>query len=239
MFSRLLRAMFPGACLLCDLALPPGQDLDLCACCRAVLPWITGPCRRCGLPLPAGLDDLCTDCRHAPPPWTTAVVPLRYEGPVAQWIRQLKDHAGMVEGRTLGLLLADAAADAYGQRAAPDLLVPVPLTLARLARRGHNQAIALALPIAARLRIPLARTGARRTRRTPPQRGLRLDARLANLTGAFAANRDLSGLTVGIVDDVLTTGATVAELGRTLIDAGAAEVHVFCAARAIRADRAG
>jgi len=234
MFDRLIRSLFPGACLLCDLSLPPGQDLDLCAHCRAALPWIVDACTRCGLPLPAGDASPCRHCRDQPPPYAITIAPLRYEEPVAHWIRRLKDHMGMVEGRTLGLLLADAAAAAYSHGAAPDALIPVPLTTGRLARRGHNQALALALPVARRLRIPVLRTAARRVRRTPPQRGLKLEERLHNLTGAFATRRDLSGWRIGIVDDVLTTGTTVAELTRTLIAAGATEVHVLCAARAVR-----
>jgi ComF family protein len=239
MFARWLRTLFPGACLLCDAPLPAGQDLDLCTHCRDALPWIVDPCQRCGLPLPAGVHDTCAECRAHPPPWTAAVAPLRYEGPAAVWVRRCKDDLGMVEGRTLGLLLADAAAAACSGRASPDLLVPVPLTLGRLAWRGHNQAVALAVPLAARLGVPLARAGARRTRRTPSQRGLRRAERQHNLTGVFAIRRDVAGLRVGIVDDVLTTGATAAELSRALLAAGALEVHVFCAARTIRTGRPG
>jgi ComF family protein len=236
MFTRMLRTLFPGACLLCDAPLTPGEDLDLCRYCRDALPWIVDPCARCGLPLPAGLHDTCAQCRRDPPPWLAAVTPLRYEGPVAAWIRRLKDHLGMVEGRTLGLLLADAAAANARTRPTPDLLVPVPLTLRRLAWRGHNQAISLALPLAVRLGIPLARAAARRVRVTPPQRGLSRAQRQRNLGGAFVVRRDVTGLRVGIVDDVLTTGATAGELTRCLLAAGALEVHVFCAARTIRTD---
>jgi len=110
----------------------------------------------------------------------------------------------------------------------------VPLTAWRLARRGHNQALALARPVARALGIPVLRNGVQRIRRTPPQRGLALAERLQNLEGAFATQRDWSGWRVAIVDDVMTTGATAGELSRTLLAAGATEVHVLCAARALR-----
>lgn len=266
MLDRLLRSIFPGACLLCDVPLPDGQDLDLCDDCLRELPRVPQPCPRCGLPTPAqGTDGAwhapmpsCSACASRPPPYVRTIAPLHFADPVDHWIRRLKDHSGMVEGRTLGLLLAAAALQAYRDQAPPDLLIPVPLTLARLARRGHNQALVLARPVARALGIPLLPAGARRIRTTPPQRGLGLAQRSVNLAGAFAIPRryaggsvstirrcraDLfasarrsavAGRRVGIVDDVMTTGATVAELARTLLAAGASEVHVLCAARAVR-----
>jgi ComF family protein len=236
MFDRLLRALFPGACLLCDLTLPTGAGVDLCADCHRALPWNVPACRHCALPLPTNLAlaGVCATCEWLPPRYSAALAPLLYTGPVPTWIRQLKDHLGLVEGRTLGLLLAAAAAGFYAGQRRPDVLIPVPLAWSRLARRGHNQALALALPLGRALGIPVQRTGVRRVRRTPPQRGLALDQRLHNLIGAFATRHSWAGLTVGLVDDVLTSGATVSELTDTLLDAGAAEVHVLCAARAVR-----
>jgi len=238
MFERLLRALFPGACLLCDLTLPAGTAVDLCADCRSALPWNTPACRHCALPLSqpgdSTINGVCATCEWLPPPYAAALAPLRYAGPVPRWVRQLKDHLGLVEGRTLGLLLADAAAKFYADQRRPDVLVPVPLAWSRLARRGHNQALALALPLGHKLGIPVQRAGVRRVRRTPPQRGLALDERLQNLIGAFATRRAWHGLTVGLVDDVLTSGATVTELSHTLLEAGAVEIHVLCAARAVR-----
>jgi ComF family protein len=232
MFAFLPAALVPGACLLCD-AVIAGESSGLCTHCRASLPLIVDPCPRCALPLPAGALATCVACRAAPPPWTAAIAPYRYEGAVAHWIRRLKDHMGMVEGRTLGHLLADAAALASTGHPALDLLIPVPLTLTRTMLRGHNQAIALGVPLARRLGVPLARRATKRVRGSVPQRGLGRAGRRANLAGAFAARQDFTGLHVGIVDDVLTTGTTAAELTHTLLAAGAAEVRVFCAARAL------
>jgi len=259
MLDRLLRSLFPGACLLCDVPLPDGQDLDLCVHCLGALPSIPNPCPRCGLPLADRATEgapqvpmSCSTCATRPPPYVRTIAPLHYAHPVDQWIRRLKDHSGMVEGRTLGLLLAAAARQVYRDQGPPDLLIPVPLTLARLARRGHNQALTLARPVARALGIPVLPAGARRIRSTPPQRGLGLAERSVNLAGAFAIPRRyadrpvgtglrsrahrlaIAGRRVGIVDDVMTTGATVAELAQALLAAGAWEVHVLCAARAVR-----
>lgn len=237
MLDRLLRALLPRTCLLCELPLGAASASrpDLCEHCLAALPWNTGACRQCALPLPAGATERCPTCEWFPPPWSRAVVPLVYADEVTGWVHRLKDHLGLVEARTLGQLLADAAAGAYTADTPPDFLVPVPLTWRRLAARGHNQALALALPVGRRLGIPVARTGARRVRHTRRQRGLPADQRSVNLLGAFATRRDWRGCRIGIVDDVLTTGATATELAHVLLDAGASEVHVLCAARAVRA----
>jgi len=232
MLARLIRSIFPGACLLCDLGLPAGQDIDLCADCHPSLPWNQHACPRCALAGdPGQAGTCCQACMLRPPPYAAALAPLRYTGPVAAWVRQLKDHMGLVEGRTLGLLLADAAVTFYRERPQPDLLIPVPLAWRRLAMRGHNQAITLALPVAQRLGIPLLRMAVRRTRQTRAQRGLGHAQRLHNLAGAFATRRQWRGQRIGLIDDVMTTGATAAELSTLLLEAGAGEVHVLCAAR--------
>lgn len=239
MRSMLLRQLLPGSCLLCDGAIGSRPDLDLCPECLAALPWNEPACQRCANPLARGSEGpLCGICRAAPPPFTRTVAPLTYDSFPRRWIARLKDQLGMVEGRILGTLLADAVAAHYGGAAAaghstPEVIVPVPLSLRRLARRGHNQALTLARPIARRLGLGIARHAVLRTRPGGRQRGLSRPQRLANPTGTFAVRRTWgdAGPCVAIVDDVMTTGATAAELTRVLLAAGAGEVHVWCAAR--------
>lgn len=237
-----LRQLLPGVCLLCDSPLPATAELDVCRYCLAALPWNDDACPRCALPLAPqhpwtdGEAEPCADCTAHPPPFVRALAPLRYEGFARQWVLRLKDRLGMVEGRTLGILLARAAEARYalpGRAGRPDLIVPVPLTLARLARRGHNQAVTLAIPLAHRLGVPIARRGALRLRSGHRQRGLPRRQRLANPSGLFASRLRWAyhGPRVAIVDDVMTTGATAAELARALLDAGAREVEVLCATR--------
>lgn len=233
MLERLMRQLLPGSCLLCAQALPPDDPLDLCGHCRAALPWNTTPCPRCAHP---GNGALCAACATHPPPFTRALAPLRHESYPRAWVGRLKDHLGLVEGRVLGMLLAEAAAGCYGPGTSrPDFLVPVPLHPGRLARRGHNQAVALAVPVARKLEVPLVRRALARTGGARRQRGLSRRQRLDNPAGRFACRQTWSrSPCVGLVDDVLTTGATAAAVANALLAAGAGEVHVLCATRTPR-----
>ena len=218
--------LLPRICRLCDA--PVNADLDLCPPCRRSLPWNRQACRRCGLPLLAAADQ-CAQCVIKPPPFQSVIAPLLFAGPVPKLVYAIKFGKGYGEAKLLCRLLGDAVA-ASGEPL-PDLLVPVPLATGRLWRRGHNQAILLAAPLARRFGIPLRRTGVRRSGRGKPQRGQSRTARTASVRGAFQAWRPCSGV-VAIVDDVMTTGATASELARTLLAAGADETVVWAAARA-------
>lgn len=239
MLPMLMRQFLPGSCLLCDGAVGTRPDLDLCPECLAALPWNEPACLRCANPLPGRSDGpLCSVCRDSPPPFSRTVAPLTYDSFPRRWITRLKDQVGMVEGRILGTLLADAVAAHYAGPAAaghtmPEVIVPVPLSLRRLARRGHNQALTLARPVARRLGLRIARHAAVRVRPGQRQRGLSRLQRLENPAGIFAARKTWGDAApcVAIVDDVMTTGATAAELTGVLLTAGAGEVHVWCAAR--------
>jgi ComF family protein len=153
-----------------------------------------------------------------------------YGGPVAVALRRLKygdrpDLAG-----PLGHLLRRAARDA---RLCADLVVPVPLHPARLAERGYNQAALLGAAAASELGAPLAATALRRTRHTPQQARLDRARRLENVARAFQV-RDpgrVRGRRVVLVDDVTTTGATLAACAEALRAAGAASVQALVVAR--------
>ena len=140
----------------------------------------------------------------------------------------IKFGRGFAEAKLLARLLADAVAAAADPL--PDALVPVPLTTGRLLRRGHNQAVLLARPLARRFGIPLHRADVRRTGSGKSQRGQTRAARAGSVRGAFRAVRPLAGR-AAIVDDVMTTGATASELAQTLIAAGMDEVVIWTAAR--------
>lgn len=221
-----LDLLLPRICRLCDA--PVQADLELCPPCRRSLPWNHRACRQCGLPLLAEAGR-CARCAAKPPPFQGAIAPLLFAGPVPQLIHAIKFGRGYGEAKLLSRLLGDAVA-ASGEPL-PDLLAPVPLATGRLLRRGHNQAVLLAAPLARRFGIPLCRTGVRRVGRAKPQRGQSRAARSASVRGAFQVRRPCSGL-VAIVDDVMTTGATASELTGTLLAAGADAVVVWAAARA-------
>lgn len=187
--------------------------LQLCPYCLAALPW------RPIETAPTGPGQI-----------TRQVIPLRYEEPVAGWILRAKQATGLVEAKVLGTLLADTLTVApHGK---PDLLVPVPLSHQRLLRRGHNQAALLAAPVARCLGVPLIRKGVRRVRHTPILAGSGREERQRRVADAFDCRLDLTGLTVAIVDDVVTTGATAGALADCLITAGAKRIHLYAAAAA-------
>lgn len=168
------------------------------------------------------------------------VAPLAYAGCVQWLVEQQKHRKGSVASRVLAELLGDAIAVQYSLQCIerlPELLVPVPLHWRREWTRGHNQSTLLATNLSRRFGIPLQDQLVRRTSPTPSQRSLSKAQRKHNLSQAFrlqpGATRSLAGRRIAIVDDVLTTGATVRTLARTLLDGGAEQIHVFAPARAI------
>ena len=216
--------LLPPVCVFCRssrVRARHGDQSPLCAGCRADLPRIASPCPRCALPL-AGRARICSGCREREPPVAVVRAAFRYAFPIDVAIRAVK-FAGRLE--YLPVL-------AEGMRPLVpvdcDLIVPVPLARRRQARRGFNQAVELARCIGSSL--PVA-GNVRRARHTPPQTGLAAGARQSNLRGAFAVRGELAGRHPLIVDDVMTTGATVFELARCLRRHGAERVAVLVAAR--------
>jgi ComF family protein len=125
-------------------------------------------------------------------------------------------------------------AEKVAAHARPDLLLPMPLAPARLSDRGFNQAAELARCLCVPLDLPVSLEAAVRTRETAPQASLPLDERARNIRGAFSAQPGVAGLRVAVVDDVLTTGATLNELAKALRRAGAREVTGWVLARTPR-----
>lgn len=221
-----LRRQAPGACLLCGGAV---RGAALCPGCAADLPRPAGSaCAVCAEPLPA--PGVCGRCLQAPPAFDDARAACLYRFPVDVLVQRLKYGAELACADALGELLADAAAD----WPRPDLLVPMPLHPARLRERGFNQALELARPLARRLGVPLEAALCRRLRDTPAQANLDRAGRRRNVRGAFACDARLAGRHVAVVDDVLTSGATLDALARALKKAGVARVSAWVAARAPR-----
>lgn len=226
--ARALRLLVPPRCLLCGMAGAAGRDL--CAGCAADFATNAVCCPRCALPLPVPAP-LCGECLKHEPPFARAWAPFRYEHPLDLLEARFKFHADLAAGRVLSSLMIERAAVHVPDR--PDLLVPVPLHAARLRERGYNQALELARPLARVFGIPLHTEALRRTRATPPQTGLDAKTRRRNLRDAFAiaASARLPEH-VALIDDVMTTGATLRECARVLRRAGVARVDVWALARA-------
>ena len=227
--NNLHARIYPPICILCGA--PGAADRELCGGCFHGLPWNRHACPRCAAPLPTETRTLlCGSCLRAPPPWEAAACPLLYDWPLNQLIQRFKFNGDLAMGRLLGELLAQFLA--AGDISRPDLLVPVPLHAARLRERGFNQALELTRLVSQRLRLPLAHSLCVRVRDTAVQSQLRAAARRRNLRDAFRVTLPLHGVHVAVIDDVLTTGATVAALTGVLRAAGAARIQVWSLARA-------
>lgn len=193
---------------------------------------LAGPCR-CPWCLRIAAS-ACPECLAALPPGAEDArgwAPFAYAGPVAARIRELKFGGDLGAARVLG----EAMAERLLARAVtlPSLLVPVPLHPARLRRRGYNQALQLARALAPRLRVAVDFRCARRVRATAEQTHLDAAGRRRNVRGAFAVAPSVAGRHIALLDDVITTGATAAALSQAALEAGAAKVEVWAAARTL------
>ena len=196
------------------------------------LPWASSACPVCALPTSGG--SVCGHCLSDPPPFDATIAAFSYTFPIDRLIHSLK-----YQGR---LALAEWCADAILARRdsanvavspRPHRLVALPLAVERQRERGYNQALEIARVIGRRTGIPVLARGLSRVRATPPQAALPWTERAKNVRGAFACDLDLSGLTVALVDDVMTTGASLAEAAKILKDSGAASVKNWVVARTL------
>jgi len=217
--TRLWHAALPQDCLLCGAW---SGNAPLCRACRDELPTLPPGCPVCAMPSPG--EQVCGNCLRYEPQFDATVAAWRYARPVDRLVQALKFH-----GR---LPLASLFAQALAARVArPDIIIPMPLHPARLAERGFNQAAEIARHLAEPAMIALG--GARRIRHTLPQAGLPIDARPGNVRHAFTCDLDLRKARVAVVDDVMTTGATLNELAKVLKRAGAARVENWVVARTL------
>lgn len=224
-WARLGARLCPSRCLVCGEAAARGTDL--CAACAAGLPWNDAACPRCALPVPAPAGP-CGDCLQRPPPLQAAHAAFRYAAPLDRLLPRFKFHRDLAAGR----LLSTAMASRFAALEHPDALLPVPLHHARLRQRGYDQALELARPLARALQLPLLAGALVRQRATRAQSELDAAARRRNLRGAFAVP-DGGALPahVVLVDDVMTTGATLHAAAIALRRAGVARVDAWVCAR--------
>lgn len=226
LLGALQRFVLPHRCLLCGAA---GDDgLDLCRDCAAELPRNRACCARCALPLPEPAA-LCGQCQRRAPPWDAAWVPFRYAWPLDRLESRFKFGADLAAGRVLSSLwLREPRPPEL-----PTWLLPVPLHIGRLRTRGYNQALELAKPLAGGLGASLHADVLQRLRSTAAQTELGALARRRNVRAAFTARQPVAWPAhVALLDDVMTTGATLVECARVLKRAGVQRVDVWALARA-------
>jgi ComF family protein len=211
---------FAQDCRLCGSE--SGAEL-LCAGCTADLPLLPEHCPQCALPSPGGA--LCGQCLNRPPRFDRTLALWRYDFPCDTLVQALKYGARIA--------LAGFFARSLSNRGLPavDLVVPMPLHPRRLADRGFNQALEIARELGHLAGLTVAARSVRRVKDTVPQTELPYDKRARNVRGAFDCGLDLSEKSIAVIDDVMTTGATLNELARVLKRAGAIRVENWVVAR--------
>jgi len=221
------RFALPARCLVCGDPGPAGREL--CHGCRASIVVNDIGCARCAIPLPSPVA-ACGTCQRRPPPWSDLWVPFVYTSPLDGLEARFKFAGSLAAGRVLATCWGESGEPV----AVPELLVPVPLHTRRLRERGYNQALELAKPLARRFGVRLAHDLLRRVRATEAQTDLDATLRRRNVRGAFAVQRMPPATHVAVVDDVMTTGSTLAECTRVLLAAGVKRVDVWALARTPR-----
>ncbi len=233
MLKNLEQWFFPNVCCLCGMDPYPNTGQDLCAVCKASLPWLEDNCYRCGLPLISGRDSIyCETCGISPPEFDRLCAPFSYQLPVIKLVTRLKFGAQLAYGRVLGELLAESLITKwYQNKPFPEAILPVPLHKSRFRKRGFNQALELLWPLIKRRPAPLLLEHCIRVRNTVPQSALNRDQRIQNLEKSFQITKPIPYQHIAIMDDVVTTGSTVNALSKVLKDAGVAEVDIWCVCR--------
>lgn len=218
--------LYPPVCAGCD-----AQGFRWCPGCQEKINRLTGPvCSFCGIPLEIQGGETCQNCRANPPSFKGLRSFALFEGPIRNAIHKLKYRGDI----SLGFLLAERLIECYHEwKWQIDLVVPVPLGVARLGERGYNQAALLARPLALHLGIPFRSNGLMRLRETRSQVGLSYEQRLENVRNAFSAREEVvAGRKVLIVDDVATSSATIDTCAQAILASGGIEVYGLTVARA-------
>lgn len=216
-----------------------GAPQDLCVMCRGlVTPYTGGRCPQCGFPFPGHETGaakgrsriLCGGCLADAPPWRAVVYHGLYRGALRDLILRFKFGGELALARPLAAMLVEAAICLP----APDAMLAMPQHPAHLRRRGFNQAHELARALHALTGIPLRTDILARRHDGIPQASLNARLRAGNVRGAFGVDAPAAGLRLWLIDDVMTTGNTLREATRTLLQGGAAEVSVLAVARTPR-----
>ncbi|MBX3627538.1 MAG: ComF family protein [Rhizobacter sp.] len=230
LFSRLLQPL-PSLCAVCR----GWGDGALCGHCQQRYASVVPRCERCALQVPEGVA-VCGQCLTHPPDFDAARTGLDYAYPWSTLIARFKFRDALELADALVAPLRTALQ--HDSAPPPDLLVPVPLSRERLRERGYNQAWEAARRLARDLAIRCDAYLLLRVKDSPHQLDLPPEERAANVRGVFAVEplrrAQLQGLHVAVIDDVMTTGATCAELARVLKQAGATRVSAWALARTPR-----
>lgn len=218
------RIIFKPSCLLC--ASPQANNHEACRACLNDLPWHPKTsCPQCGL---ASSGQLCGSCISSSPDFDATTSVFLYDYPIDAMMQRYKYGNMLNLGHTFGQLLSEKLSLEN-----IDLIIPMPMHPTRLKERGFNQALEIAKVLTKNCKDKLDYKNVERQTLTPPQASLPLKERVKNIKGAFKVEADLTGKKIAIVDDVMTTGASLNELAKTLKKAGASHVECWVIARTL------
>ena len=199
-----------------------------CGACDTALPYLDAPhCPVCALPAPTG--EVCGHCLKEPPLFTRTTAVFSYSFPLDKLVQAMK----YGEQLALAYAFAEKLALRIDKSNLPDCIIPMPLHPAKLRERGFNQSLLLAATAARKLDIELLANICQRVRDTPPQSALPWKERKKNVRNAFRCDRDMDGKRVALVDDVMTTGASLNALAEAVQKRGAAEISAWVVARTL------
>lgn len=223
--DSLLNFVFPPVCGACKRA-----GSLICEDCHNQLQWVQAPlCARCGRPVSSSTD-CCPTCQERPLPLQQIRAAVLFAHPVAKLIHNLKYNGAFALAKPLAQMMAEAWSTWHMP---VDLVLPIPLHAERQRKRGYNQSALLARHFCKLVALPYIEDGLQRTRFTTPQVGLTAVERLKNVQDAFVAKIDVVGKNILLIDDVCTTGATMAAAATAFSAAGAHTVYGYCVARAV------
>jgi ComF family protein len=229
--SPFLNSFLAQNCLFCGDK--SSAQLAVCAACLKDLPWHrTTCCPQCGLD---SASNICGRCLKDTPYYDNTVALFDYTYPIDSVLQHFKYHHALHLTHTLGALLSQKLNDVKASKIStttqmPDALLAMPLHPKRLQERGFNQSLEIAKVVAKNLGIPLLAAHTQRIKNTIPQAQLKLKGRASNIKGAFSCD-DLAGKRVALIDDVMTSGASLNELAKTAKQAGATDVSCWVLAR--------
>jgi ComF family protein len=226
LISKVLNIIYPSKCPSCESVSDVFCHSPICASCWSQIQRYSGPsCRICAMPFSSEYGEICGQCLKKTPPFSKVINYGLYEGLLAEAINHLKFHGLKRLAKPLARLLLNFDLSRI------DGILPVPLSIKRLKERGFNQSLLLARVISKKTSAPLLTDILQKKNETPPQTGLSARERLLNLKHAFEVKGNIKDLKLLLVDDVMTTGATVTECSKELMKAGAKEVTVLTLAR--------
>ena len=226
LFWKSMDWLYPPRCCNCD-----RRGFVLCNECYAEIePLSKNLCLKCGYPIHSR-SGLCEDCRISPPPYTQMRAWASHSVPVQKAIQALKYKRNLALGMTLAMPLVELVNNSGWQI---DIVVPIPLSRTRMRTRGYNQAELISRYLAASLNIQHSTNKVKRIRNTSTQIDMDVNKRFTNLLDAFYANpATLKKKNILVIDDVITTGATMQNCTKALLKAGAENIYCMSVARAI------